>query len=239
MVNPKFLIIATGWNCAKFVQRCLDSIKEQTYTNYEVVLVDDGSTDNTHLELVKHSLSDWIVVKQNHNEGTYYARDHAIKKALHNDVIVMLDMDDALTPDALAVVAKEYEKDVWMTYGNYKNIYGLPCSIDINHGHSVHENRSYRKDTFRCTHLRTFRRELYDAIPKWELTKAEVNSYPDVEILFSMMEMCGKEKIGVIQKPIYIYNTGNPMSTLNRFGKDHPGYYEICNRPIREQLTAL
>jgi hypothetical protein len=149
-------------------------------------------------------------------------------------------MDDGLLPDALEKVAKLYNKTgCWMTYGNWLDMRGKKCPVDINYSDAVHAERSYRKDTFRCTHLRTFRRELYERIPKWELTRGEINSYPDAEILFSMMEMCGKEKIGVVQEPIYIYNNSNPISTLNRFGKDVAGYNEICNRPKRELIQDI
>lgn len=239
MLEPRFLIVSTGWNCHRYVKQNFDSIKAQTYTNYKVVIVDDGSPDSTFKEICDHAEASWDVISYRENNGTYYARDGAIHRGNDYDVVALLDMDDALLPDALELAAQQYAKGKWMTYGNYENPLGMPCAVDINYAQSVHDARSYRKDTFRCTHLRTFRRELYEAVPLWKLTKAEVESYPDVEILFSMMEMCGQDKIGVIQKPIYIYNTANPLSTLHRFGKDHKGYYEICNRPKRELLQSL
>ena len=155
------------------------------------------------------------------------------------DVIVLLDMDDALLPNALETVAKEYENGAWMTYGNYQFESGEKNPLPIHYPDDIHAGRDYRKDVFRCTHLRSFRKELYEMIPQWELTQAEINSYPDAELLFSMMEMCGKKRIGVIEEPIYIYNTSNPLSTLKRFGKDNPGYYEICNRQKKDLITEL
>lgn len=246
MNNPRFLIICTGYNCEKYVKYAIDSIKAQTYTNYKVVLVDDGSTDKTGELIVNLTPKnkEWTPFHFKDNRGTYYAREFAIEHGgfgsfFDYDVIVMMDMDDQLLPHSLARAAGEYYKGKWMTYGNYVDARGKLCAVDIRYPDIIHEQRSYRKDTFRCTHLRTFRKELYEAIPKWELTKSEINSYPDAEILFSMMEMCGKDRIGMIAEPTYVYNNANPISTLNRFGKDVAGYNEIINRPKRELISQL
>lgn len=231
----KFSVIITGWNCEKFVKKCLDSIKEQTVKPFDVIIIDDGSTDNTYQEMVKNAPHLATILKLPKNLGTYYARDKAINES-KGDIIVMIDCDDYLLPNALELCKKQYLKGNLMTYGNYQFLNGKICPVELEYPDEIKKTRDYRKDTFRCTHLRTFKKELYLSIPKWELTESEINSYPDVEILFSMMEMCGPERIACIKTPIYVYNTANPESTLKRFGKDYPGYYEICNRQKRELL---
>jgi glycosyltransferase involved in cell wall biosynthesis len=240
--GPAFLVIVTGYNCEQFVAKCLISISGQTYRNYFVSILNDGSTDKTMSEMFIMMNAEFTLACYYPNLGTFFARDSAIKNGsqFNYDVIVMVDMDDYLLPNALEKIAEQYvNNDVWMTYGNYQYLNGKKNPVPIHYSDEVHKTRDYRQDTFRCTHLRSFRKELYQAIPKWELTTAEVNSYPDAEILFSMMEICGKEKIGVIDEPIYVYNNNNPISTLNRFGKDVAGYKEIISRPKRELKTAL
>lgn len=231
----KFSVIITGWNCEKFVKQCLDSVKSQTTQPFDIVIIDDGSDDNTYKEMVKHAPNLSTVLKLPKNLGTYYARDKAINES-KGDIIVMIDCDDYLLPNALELCEKEYLKGCFMTYGNYQFLNGKVCPIEIEYPEHIKNNRDYRKDTFRCTHLRTFKKDIYLSIPKWNLTKSEIDSYPDAEILFSMMEMCGPDRIACIKKPIYVYNTSNPESTLKRFGKDYPGYYEICNRKKRELI---
>lgn len=240
MKDVRFLIVSTGYNCEKYVQECMESISNQTYKNFCVALVDDGSTDKTYIHLLKHLPIGSRVWKNTENYGTYNARDLAIQFGNQHekfDVIVLLDMDDALLPNALELCAKEYEKEKWMTYGNWRNQngWGFPL-IDLYYSAKTHDEKLYRKEKWRCTHLRTFRKELYFAIPKWELNIGEIRSYPDVEILFSMMEMCGKENIGVISEPIYIYRDSQPLSTLKRFGKDVDNYKLICERPPRNTI---
>lgn len=241
----KYSIIVTGWNCQQYVQKCLQSFIDQSVKDFEVIVVDDGSTDDTFTECVKFvgSLMNqpgdkhWTVNQLIQNQGTYYARDFAIQKA-RGEVIVMVDFDDHLLPHALAEVEKAYEdSNILMTYGNYQYSNGKVCPVNLHYSDEVHAARSYREDgTWRCTHLRTFRRDLYNRIPKWKLTQSEERSYPDVEVLFSMLEMAGKDRMAVIDRPLYVYNTDNPHFTLKRFGKDHAGYYEICKRPKRELL---
>lgn len=233
----KFLVVVTGWNWSNYIIPCINSLSAQTYRNFIISIVDDGSTDNSPEIIKEHtSLSPAIkVTLLNKNVGTFFARDLAIKQVTENyDVIVLLDGDDLLYPNALEKVAEQYAKGKLMTYGSWINQDEQPCVLELNYPPKVHKKRSYRKDVFRCTHLRTFHRKLYEAIPEWSLIKSEIESYPDAEILFSMMEMAGEERIGVIETPIYNYNETNPDRTLKRFGKDVKGYHEICNRPKRK-----
>jgi glycosyltransferase involved in cell wall biosynthesis len=229
----RFLIVTTGYNCEKYVKPCFDSIKSQTYHNYDVTAFDDGSTDGTAKAMIAEAPKTWRVQGWKQNKGTYFARDYAIREATDDYIIALLDMDDQLRPNALELVAREYEKNpnLLMTYGNYQFNNGLVCPIDLEYIPPVHRQRQYRRDTFRCTHLRTFKKDLYNAVPRWDLTKAEVDSYPDAHLLFCMMEMSGKERMKIIKEPIYVYNTHNPLNTLRRFGKDDDGYKEITKRP--------
>lgn len=237
----KFLIVVTGWNWEQYIKRSLSSILKQKYGNYCVAIMDDGSTDNSSqviLDFFKeniHEKEQWLWTLNFRNAGTFFARDRCISLASNfdYDAIVFLDGDDELLPNALEECAKKYKEGALMTYGNWINQDGLVCPLNIKYSKQVHDARDYRNDTFRCTHLRTFHRKLYEAIPKWTLTDAEIQSYPDVEILFSMMEMCGENRIGVIYEPIYRYNETNENRTLKRFGKDYVGYEEIQKRPKR------
>lgn len=236
----RFLIVTTGYNCESYVKPCFDSIKAQTYKNYAVAVLDDGSTDHTGRSIAKYMEDEWWNDWNINNQGTYYARHRAIEQSgFEHDVIVLLDMDDQLLPHALETIAREYQANpnLLMTYGSFRVLRGQPFNLDLEYPDHIHESRDYRKDTFRCTHPRTFRKELYHAVPKWNLTQAEIQSYPDAHLLFSMMEMAGKDRIKLIKEPIYIYEQYNPIRTLDRFGKDTEGYEEICNRPKFDLLT--
>lgn len=91
---PKLSIIVPVYNVAKYLERCLDSILNQTFTDYELILVDDGSTDGSAEMCDAYSKKDdRISVIHQSNHGQAYARNIAIKKS-KGDYIGFIDSDD-------------------------------------------------------------------------------------------------------------------------------------------------
>lgn len=89
-------IIITTYNAARYISETLESIKKQTFKNYEIILVDDGSTDNTLLVAhhFKNENSDIAcLIFPIEHIGRAKALNHAIKMASH-DWIAILDADD-------------------------------------------------------------------------------------------------------------------------------------------------
>jgi glycosyltransferase involved in cell wall biosynthesis len=230
----RIAVIASGRNCHQYAEPFIQSLKEQTDQNFLTFLVDDGSDEPLFTGEVIGGIHKMRFDKRT---GAFNARDTAIRSARlrQQDIIVMADLDDSLLPTAIERIRKEHESGKWMTYGTYIDNDAVIFN-DLHFSDEIHRARNYRQDKWRCTHLRSFRLKLYDQIPQWKLTQSEIDSYPDAEILFSMMEMCGKERTGVIEEPIYRFNNHNPLSTLKVYGKDDDGYQEICNRPKREMI---
>ena len=97
-------IIVPCFNGEKYIKRCLDSILNQSYKDFEVIFVNDGSTDKTD-EIIREYLSDGRVryFKQN-NKGIGATRNFGISKA-NGDFITFLDVDDYFTDDAIEKMA--------------------------------------------------------------------------------------------------------------------------------------
>ena len=94
-------VIVPIYNGEKWLERCVDSITNQTYKNLEIILVDDGSQDSS-LEIcnrLAHN-DDRIVVLSQENQGVQSARDTGIKRAT-GDYIAFVDADDWAHPDML------------------------------------------------------------------------------------------------------------------------------------------
>ena len=113
-------IIVPMYNAAAYICECLDSItRQQTQYKYEVILVDDGSTDNT-LEMISEYLSDerfYLIRQENH--GQAYARNRAIEQS-SGRFIMMVDADDVLLADAIEVlVSRADEKKAEIVEGKY------------------------------------------------------------------------------------------------------------------------
>lgn len=229
MDNPKFLIVATGWNCDKYVQRSIDSVIIQTYDNYAFAFIDDHSIDGT-FKYIKQTIPFFseskirsgLIRKQVSNVGTVTCRDNAILLTKADfDIIVWLDLDDELMPNALQVLADTYNKtDCWLTYGNYQDSHGRIFNNEYSDLVKCH--KAYRQTEFKFVHLRSFRKELYfklaesDLYPDYILKEAQ-NAYPDLNMLLCLLEMCPPEKIQYIDQVLYRYNDSNPLSALNRF----------------------
>jgi succinoglycan biosynthesis protein ExoO len=100
-LNPKVSIIIPAYNTEKYIARALQSALEQTEKDIEVIVVDDGSTDNT-LEVIKSFLDKRIkLIINGSNAGPSHARNCALREA-RGDWIAILDSDDWYAPERLA-----------------------------------------------------------------------------------------------------------------------------------------
>ena len=99
----KVTVLMACWNAANFVEQSLDSLLRQTHHDFQVVCVDDASTDQTLNILRRYAQQDSRiqVVALGKNGGQAHARNVALAKA-EGEYVCMLDSDDWLSPDALA-----------------------------------------------------------------------------------------------------------------------------------------
>lgn len=103
----KFSIIVPVFNASKYLRECLDSLANQVFQDYEVIVVDDGSTDNSYkiASEYKKKYSNFVVTRQV-NGGPLSARLRGYQLSA-GDYIIHVDSDDALRSDALEILARE------------------------------------------------------------------------------------------------------------------------------------
>lgn len=100
-MKPLFSVIIPAYNIEKYIVFCMDSVIRQSVTNYEVIIVDDGSTDKTGTlcdEYVRSKANFYVYHQE--NKGLSYARNVGVSHA-KGEYIIFLDGDDYLMPDAL------------------------------------------------------------------------------------------------------------------------------------------
>ena len=110
-MTPYFSMIIPVYNVEQFLEKCLNSVLEQTYKSWEVICVDDGSTDGSAGILKEFSFRDKnIRTKTIKNRGTAAARNEGIKLAKGN-YLLFIDSDDWIKKDALQTVYDTLQKN--------------------------------------------------------------------------------------------------------------------------------
>src|SRR5699024_9081372 len=102
MVNQNLIsIIIPVFNAERSIKQCLSSVLDQTYSRLEIILINDGSSDNSEQIILKYALKDKrIVYKKQYNKGVSSARNHGLDIA-KGDYVFFLDSDDYLPLDSL------------------------------------------------------------------------------------------------------------------------------------------
>ena len=98
---PKFSIIVPVYNVESYLAKCLDSILCQSYKDYEIIAINDGSTDNSSKILKEYvDKYDNIIVINQENQGLSQARNNGVKEA-KGEYIIFVDSDDFIEKDLL------------------------------------------------------------------------------------------------------------------------------------------
>ena len=107
-MNEKISVIIPLFNKGPYILRALNSVLNQTYQDFEVIVVDDGSTDNG-AEIVRGFDDPRIRLIRQENRGVSAARNHGVDKAI-SDFIAFLDADDEWMPGHLKTIIRLMEK---------------------------------------------------------------------------------------------------------------------------------
>lgn len=221
MINNKFKIVIPSYNNEAWVEYNVASILNQTYQNYEVLYINDASTDNT-LRLVEDivlELPNWTVVTNTSNKRRGFnisPYNEHIKNFVKDDenIIVFVDGDDWLYDDTVLENLTKYynSNDIWMTYGKMvcypDGVIGNPQNTF--YSDDVVSQNLFRRDLWRASHLRTFKWGLYKKIRMDSMIYSKTNDYyfhaEDLATSFPCLEMCSKNKIGVLDFYSYVFN---------------------------------
>lgn len=108
----KFSVLIPVYNTEKYLEKCLQSVLNQTYQNFEIVIVDDGSTDNSSMICDKYRdiYSDKIIVIHKANQGLISARRVGIDNA-NGDYCIFVDSDDYIKENLLCELSRVLNKD--------------------------------------------------------------------------------------------------------------------------------
>lgn len=124
IITPEVSVIIPTYNRSSMVQLAIKSVQEQTFSDLEIIVIDDGSNDNTQEVISQFQKSDnRIVYLYQNNQGPSVSRNTGIKSS-HGKYISFLDSDDLWKPDKIEKqlsIFKQHE-DIDVVYVNYINI---------------------------------------------------------------------------------------------------------------------
>ena len=120
MTNPTISVIVPVYNSVDYLKVIIESILNQTYQNFGLILVNDGSTDDSGTICEKYSqMDERVKVIHQDNGGVSKARNSGLEKAV-GEYVYFCDSDDYVFPDALEIMSKEIGDNDILVCGLYK-----------------------------------------------------------------------------------------------------------------------
>lgn len=200
---PKISIIVPAFNEEKYIGRCLDSILNQTFSDFEVLCIDDGSTDSTYRIIEEYSEKDSkIIPLKNPEKGVSSARNFGIDNS-KGEYICFVDSDDFIQPQTLEFFYKTaFENNTDMV------ICGCERTSNIQD-----KNFNYKCCEITCTELINNNKIdsflcVWTKFIKKEIIKNKIffeNYKIGEDTLFCSNLWTNSEKVYFIDIPLYVY----------------------------------
>lgn len=169
MNKPKIDIVMSCYNSEKFIKTAIKSVSRQGYDNWELIIVDDFSSDKSVSVITrtikKFKISDKVkLIRHEKNYG--YGK--TLKDAIENgdgELIAIVDSDDALShKDALSIMSSKHIRnpDASLVYSNYYKCDRNLLPSQVGPSRQLKKNESYINTKIRISHLKVFKRSFYN-----------------------------------------------------------------------------
>ncbi len=205
-------IIMPAYNADKYIEKTIKSIIMQTYTNWELVIVNDGSTDDTD-NICKKYAKDDIRIKYHYkeNEGVSIARNFGINKA-QGKYCMFIDSDDTMNPN---MIEKMYSKIIQNNCDIVRCNYYINTCIDSN---EMLEEGLYSKSNIKNTLIDMILQEKMKCfvwlllIKKDKIKKFKENLHIYEDFCFYLENLLSISSMYIMNEKLYYYNKENENS---------------------------
>ena len=219
MVENNFVIVIPSYKNKKWCRKNLLSALNQRYENFRIIYTDDCSPDGTGEEaekvIAQHDKKNRVtLIKNQERKGAMRNMYEMVHSCDDEEIIVVLDGDDWFANSGvLTRVNKEYEKGMWMTYGQYRSYPDnrIGCSRTI--PQNIRDTNRYRRFRWCSSHLRTYKAWLFKRIKPEDLQENGewLDMSSDLAAMFPMLEMAGNHH-SFISDVLYFYNYTSPIN---------------------------
>lgn len=207
----RFSIIISAYNIEDYIERAINSVLEQDYKKFELIIVNDGSTDRTNDKIRKYESDNVIIIDNGKNKGLGASRNIAVKRA-RGEYILYLDGDDTMYDNHTLTRINEilYKKDkVDIAFFGVKYIGGNNATYLSNAENSTKEAR-LSCDIFFGVPSKCWRTEF---LKENNITFIENMYYEDM--VYSMKATILAQKLTYGEFPIFNYYRNRPGSIMS------------------------
>jgi glycosyltransferase involved in cell wall biosynthesis/Tfp pilus assembly protein PilF len=231
--NPLISVIIPAYNSENNIKKAIESVMEQTYTCWELIIIDDGSTDQTQAVVEPYLNDNRIQYFYKKNGGEASARNVGLEKA-NGSYISWLDSDDYFAPTYLerAVSSLIQDKTILFVYPNLRLI-DAKGNYLTSWRYKDYEIPSLISDLFKTGHSvvpgvasTTARREIYDKLGKFDVAFKIATDY---EFLSRIGQLTGHTKC--LNEELYFYVQGTDNLTGNTEEK-----FRFCAQVMERML---
>lgn len=224
-MNPKISIIVPVYNVEQILRYCVDSICKQSFSDFEILLIDDGSKDNSGKICDELSTFDSrIKVFHKQNGGLSDARNFGIDKSV-GDFLLFIDSDDVLHKDFCKILIElqsKYNAEIVSTdlveFYNFSeiNVLNNKDYISTEYLYTREEalNEYYKPVTSRKLHhglcMKIYKKELFDNL-RFEIGRL----HEDLYITYKLIDLCNN--LVYIDLPYYYYYQKNTNSITKNY----------------------
>ena len=223
--QPLFSILVANYNNGCYLMEAIESVYAQTYPNWEIIIVDDASTDNSKELYEKLSQNDRIHIFHNdRNMGCAYTK-HQLMLHANGDYCGYLDPDDVILPNAIEVTMKALlaSPETMLTFSRHYicdenlNVKEESRLLELKEGETYFEHHDYRAEVFAG-----FKKSAYFASGGLELSSRAGGD--DADLYFRLEE---QGKIAIINEFTYKYRRHSSSMTADI---DKMFYYNLMVR---------
>lgn len=244
-MSPYFSLILPCYNVGNYVARCVQSILSQDFTDYEIILVDDGSTDDTPAQCDQLAAEHGCIrVLHKENGGLSSARNAGLDVA-HGEYVWFVDADDWIEPGSLALLHQASEDgaiDV-VKFDHYRvegAAHAVRCSVEpglyAEKGmEELHRRALCRAGSYglsACMHV--YRRALLEEHELRFVSERQVGSE---DYLFNLQVLLHAAQMRVLDAPLYSYER-REGSLTQTYKADLAQRYGVLRQMLRDYYQA-